>query len=70
MIYPCSYCGGEIRPRDNVESNGDPNARSHGNCARCNAALMDAMDRGLDLEPADVQELARLRGPACQRGVW
>jgi hypothetical protein len=39
MIYRCCYCGVELRPRDDVESEGNPDAISDGMCSFCDAVL-------------------------------
>lgn len=65
MIYVCSYCKRTYR-RDSVECDGDPNTPSHGHCPECNAVV----EADMFIAPVDVAELAKRRGPVCQRGLW
>lgn len=39
MIYQCSYCGSEIKPRDDKMCRGDRDAVTHGICKPCRRAV-------------------------------
>lgn len=66
MIYICSYCGDDIRPRDNKRANDNPDAVSHGMCSRCSDIATS--DFSLTVEEITRESIAR-RGPSCQRGI-
>lgn len=63
MIYTCSYCGRQTRPRDNVECDGNRDAPSHGICARCRDIAMSDFDLSVD----EIRRRSLATAPACQR---
>jgi DNA-directed RNA polymerase subunit RPC12/RpoP len=63
MIYRCSYCGRDVRPRDKIASGGNPDAVSHGNCRRCQRLL----EADLFADPEEIRRRSLGSIPACQR---